>query len=89
MYRVINKETGQVYLEADTICGLNALIQPIYSATKIHCVRKGDSYTYYYQYMTPELLAMLDVRMPIMDKVAGVLMLGFIVLVVLGLGGLI
>ena len=87
MYRITNKETGQVYFEADSIDALNDMAQPAFDAHHIHCLRGKDSYTHHYSKLTPELLAMLGIRLSIMDKVAGMLMLALIIVLVLGLAG--
>ncbi len=90
MYRIINKETGQVYYETDRWDKLVDHAQDMRKKynTSTHRMRGSpDSKAYYYSPLTPELLAYLSPTTPIMDKVAGVLMLALVVVLAVGLGG--
>ena len=93
-FKVIDRRTGEVYAEMHSVNELCDMASTIYNALDINIYyqrteREKDNTILYYHFsaVTPELLAMLRGGMPIMDKVAGVLMLALIVVLTLGLGG--
>jgi len=93
-YKVVDRGTGKVLLETESIEELQDRLAPIYGVlrmvTHFDYTDGGVAY-YHFNKVTPELLAMLKIErekpLSIMDKVAGVIMLILAGVLLVGMGG--